>query len=140
MTTTTTAAAAAAAAVVLVWCWWFRTAAFSRGVTLIITPGVVVLLFLFCLLSFNTISSRYRVLADHVRTLTFAITDGAVPGNNGRNYVLRRILRRAVRYGQQILKCRPGFFVKLVPVVNEVFGQAFPELGPRVKCVVVVVV
>ena len=78
---------------------------------------------------------RYRVLADHVRTLTFAITDGAVPGNNGRNYVLRRILRRAVRYGQQILKCKPGFFVKLVPVVNEVFGHAFPELGPRVKYV-----
>lgn len=75
------------------------------------------------------------MLADHVRTLTFAITDGAVPGNNGRNYVLRRILRRAVRYGQQILKCKPGFFVKLVPVVNEVFGEAFPELGPRVKYV-----
>ena len=59
--------------------------------------------------------TAYRAVADHARTLTFALADGAVPDNEGRGYVLRRILRRATRYGQQILKCEPGFFAKLVP-------------------------
>lgn len=56
-----------------------------------------------------------RVVADHARALSFAITDGAVPANDGRGYVLRRILRRAVRYGQDVLKAPPGFFQKIVP-------------------------
>ena len=64
--------------------------------------------------------TAYRAVADHARTLTFALADGAVPDNEGRGYVLRRILRRATRYGQQILKCEPGFFAKLVP------GTSFP--------------
>jgi alanyl-tRNA synthetase len=72
--------------------------------------------------------TAYRAIADHIRTLSFAIADGAVPNNEGRGYVLRRILRRATRYGQQILKAEPGFFQKLVPVVVETFGGAYPEL------------
>ncbi len=70
----------------------------------------------------------FRVIADHLRTLTFAITDGAVPSNEGRGYVLRRILRRAVRFGRQQLDLREPFIHKLVPVVVESMGGAFPEL------------
>jgi len=72
--------------------------------------------------------TAYRVIADHIRTLTLAITDGAVPSNEGRGYVLRRILRRAVRYGSQTLGARPGFLSQLVPVVVTTMGGFFPEL------------
>jgi alanyl-tRNA synthetase len=70
----------------------------------------------------------FRVIADHARCLTFAITDGAMPSNLGRGYVLRRILRRAVRFGRQQLGMNEPFMHKLVPVIVESMGGAFPEL------------
>ena len=81
----------------------------------------------------------YRVIADHVRTLTFAITDGAVPSNEGRGYVLRRVLRRAVRFGRQKLNAPPGFFSQLVPVVVEHMSVAFPELKKNPERVIEVI-
>merc|ERR1711988_18023 len=74
------------------------------------------------------VDMAYRVIADHIRTLTIALTDGAVPSSDGRGYVLRRILRRAVRYGRDVLKAPPGFFHQLVPAVLDTLSGAFPEL------------
>jgi alanyl-tRNA synthetase len=64
----------------------------------------------------------FRVIADHVRCLTFALTDGAVPSNEGRGYVLRRILRRAVRFGRQQLELKDPFLHTMVPVVVDAMG------------------
>ncbi len=72
----------------------------------------------------------FRVIADHIRTLSFAVADGIQPGNTDRNYVLRRILRRAVRYGRQLGMSEP-FFYKLVDVVAATMGDVFPELRAR---------
>ncbi len=74
----------------------------------------------------------YRVLADHARTLTFAIADGALPSNEGRGYVLRRILRRAARYGL-VLDVHEPFLYKLVPTIAESMGPIFPELAGRAQ-------
>jgi len=70
----------------------------------------------------------YRVIADHIRTLTFALTDGANIGNEGRDYVLKRVLRRAERYGRQVLGTKQPFLAELVGPVVEHMGGAFPEL------------
>jgi alanyl-tRNA synthetase len=70
----------------------------------------------------------YRVVADHIRTLTFAISDGSAPGPTDRGYVLRRILKRAIRYGREFLGGKPGFFAQLVPVVVKKMGDFFPKL------------
>ncbi|MBN3286971.1 SYAC protein, partial [Polyodon spathula] len=70
----------------------------------------------------------YRVLADHARTITIALADGGRPDNTGRGYVLRRILRRAVRYSHEKLNASRGFFASLVDVVVDSLGDAFPEL------------
>ena len=72
-----------------------------------------------------------RVVADHVRTLAFAIADGASPSNTGRGYVIRRILRRAVRFGYQALGFREPFLYKLVEPLKEKMGGPFPELAER---------
>ncbi|MGL4422777.1 MAG: alanine--tRNA ligase [Gemmataceae bacterium] len=72
--------------------------------------------------------TAYRVIADHIRTLTFAITDGAAPGNKGRNAVLRSILRRASRYGWQVLGLQEPFLYRLSGTVVEQLGDVFPEL------------
>jgi len=72
--------------------------------------------------------TAYRVIADHIRTLTFALTDGAQPSNEGRGYVLRRILRRAERYGRQCLGTTRPFLCDLTAIVVDVMGEAFPEL------------
>jgi alanyl-tRNA synthetase/REP element-mobilizing transposase RayT len=74
----------------------------------------------------------FRVIADHIRTLSFAIADGIQPGNNDRNYVLRRILRRAVRYGRTLGFHEP-FFYKLVDVLAETMGDIFPEIRTKKK-------
>ncbi len=76
----------------------------------------------------------FRVIADHIRTLSFAIADGIQPGNNDRNYVLRRILRRAVRYGRT-LGFKEPFFYKLVDVLADTMGDVFPEIRSRKKVV-----
>ena len=72
----------------------------------------------------------FRVIADHIRTLSFAIADGIQPGNSDRNYVLRRILRRAVRYGRTLGFHEP-FFYKLVDVLARTMGDVFPEIRSR---------
>ncbi|NWW51590.1 SYAC protein, partial [Pedionomus torquatus] len=74
------------------------------------------------------IDMAYRVLADHARTITLALSDGGRPDNTGRGYVLRRILRRAVRYSHEKLNAPKGFFATLVDVVVQSLGDAFPEL------------
>jgi alanyl-tRNA synthetase len=73
------------------------------------------------------IDIAFRVIADHIRTLSFAIADGIIPSNEGRGYVLRRILRRAVRYGRSLGFHEP-FFFKLVDVVTKTMGDVFPEI------------
>ena len=74
----------------------------------------------------------YRVIADHIRTTTFALADGALFSNEGRGYVLRRILRRAVRYGKK-LGINGAFMYKLVPVVAEIMKDYYSYLGEKVE-------
>jgi len=80
------------------------------------------------------IDTAYRVIADHARTLTFALSDGGVPSNVGRGYVLRRILRRGARYARKKLGVPIGsFFSSISPVLVEQLGDFFPELKKSPK-------
>ncbi|MEE4312060.1 MAG: alanine--tRNA ligase [candidate division KSB1 bacterium] len=80
----------------------------------------------------------HRVIADHVRALTFAIADGALPSNEGRGYVLRRILRRASRFARKLNMHEPIIY-KLVPVIVDVMGEAFPEISEKHQYVSMVI-
>jgi alanyl-tRNA synthetase len=78
----------------------------------------------------NKTDNAFRVIADHIRALSMAITDGATPSNEGRGYVIRRILRRAFRFGRE-LGLHDPFLFKLVPAVEDCLGEAFPEIKAR---------
>jgi len=80
------------------------------------------------------IDVAFKVIADHVRTVAFAVTDGALPSNEGRGYVLRRLLRRAVRYAKLINIHRP-FMFELVPVVGEIMVDFYPEVKAKTEFV-----
>jgi alanyl-tRNA synthetase len=82
--------------------------------------------------------NAFRVIADHLRAVTFAVTDGATPSNEGRGYVIRRILRRASRFGRELDMHEP-FLYKLVPVVVDCLGDAFPEVRERADYVATVI-
>ena len=78
------------------------------------------------------IDTAYRVVADHVRTLTFAISDGAPPNNEGRGYVVRRVLRRGARYARRYFNSDIGeFFSKIVPTLVKQMGDMFPEIKKK---------
>ncbi|XP_050360511.1 alanine--tRNA ligase, cytoplasmic [Nymphalis io] len=85
------------------------------------------------------IDMAYRVLADHARTLTIALSDGGHPDNTGRGYVLRRILRRAVRFASEKLNAKPGFFASLVYTVVELLGDVFPEIKKDPESIVQII-
>jgi alanyl-tRNA synthetase len=75
------------------------------------------------------IDTAYRVVADHIRLLTFAISDGGVPNNEGRGYVVRRVLRRGSRYARKYFNAEIGsFFSKILPALVEQMGEQFPEI------------
>jgi len=80
----------------------------------------------------------HRVIADHVRSLTFAIADGGIPSNEGRGYVLRRILRRAARFGRKLGMSEP-FLYKIVDVLSEQMGDTFDEIKTRLHFIKIII-
>ena len=86
----------------------------------------------------NKTDNAFRVIADHLRSVAFAITDGVTPSNEGRGYVIRRILRRAGRFGR-ILDAHEPFLYKLVDVLVDIMGEAFSEIAERAEFVKTVI-
>ncbi|MBN1806447.1 MAG: alanine--tRNA ligase [Sedimentisphaerales bacterium] len=86
----------------------------------------------------NKTDNAFRVIADHIRSLVFSITDGAIPSNEGRGYVIRRILRRASRFGRELGMHEP-FIYKLVPTVVNILGDTFGEIRERAQYVSTVI-
>lgn len=80
-----------------------------------------------------------RVISDHIRAVSFAIADGQIPSNSGAGYVIKRILRRAVRYGYSFLGFKEGFMYKLVPILSEQMGGSFPELKAQEELIIRVI-
>ena len=76
----------------------------------------------------NEVDIAIRVISDHVRAVAFAIADGQLPSNNGAGYVIRRILRRAIRYGFTFLDKKEPFIFRLVEILSQKMGEAFPEI------------
>ena len=87
----------------------------------------------------SKIDVAMRVIADHIRTIAFAITDGQLPSNAKAGYVIRRILRRAVRYGYTFLGQKEAFLYKLIPALIQNMGEAYPELGKQETLIIKVV-
>jgi alanyl-tRNA synthetase len=79
-------------------------------------------------------SPSLKVIADHIRACAFLVIDGVLPSNEGRGYVLRRIIRRAIRHGYKLGQTKP-FFSQLVPELSRLMGEAYPELPPQQKFV-----
>lgn len=79
----------------------------------------------------NDIDVALKVVADHIRTVAFSVGDGVLPSNEGRGYVIRRLLRRAVRYGKSVLGMDKPFLYLLTPVVGEIMGVYYPEVAEK---------
>ena len=80
----------------------------------------------------------FKIIADHTRTVAFAIGDGALPSNEGRGYVLRRLLRRAVRFGKNLGIDRP-FMYNLVPIIGEIMKDFYPEVDDKQEFIMKVI-
>ncbi len=87
----------------------------------------------------NKTDIAIRVIADHIRAVAFAIADGQLPSNNGAGYVIRRILRRAIRYGYTFLNQKEAFIYNLVDVLSEEMGHNFPEIALQKKLIKLVI-
>jgi len=83
----------------------------------------------------KTINIAMRVISDHIRTISFSIADGQLPSNTGAGYVIRRILRRAIRYGYQSLNIKEPFMYRIVPTLAQQMGEQFPEINTQKQLV-----